>query len=41
MPRVRIGPTLPDHETLDAEIARLRDLGVSELRNRWHTVFGR
>ena len=26
---------------LDAEIARLRDLGVSELRSRWHTVFGK
>ena len=41
MPRVRIGPALPDRKHLDAEIARLRDLGVSELRSRWHTVFGR
>ena len=41
MPRVRIGPALPDHKTLDAEIARLRDLGVGELRSRWHTVVGR
>src|SRR3954469_12842792 len=41
MPRVRIGPALPDRKTLDAEIARLRDLGVAELRYRWHTVFGR
>ena len=41
MPRIRIGPALPDRKSLDAEIARLRDLGVSELRSRWHTVFGR
>ena len=41
MPRVRIGPATPDRETLDAEIARLRDLGVTELRRRWQTAFGR
>jgi Protein of unknown function (DUF2924) len=41
MPRVRIGPAPPDRKTLDAEIARLRDLGLTELRNRWHTVFRR
>jgi len=41
MPRIRIGPALADRKSLDAEIARLRDLGVSELRSRWHTVFGR
>jgi hypothetical protein len=41
MPRVRIGPALPDRKSLDAEIARVRDLGVTELRNRWRTVFGR
>jgi hypothetical protein len=41
MPRVRIGPAAPDRDTLDAEIARLRDLGIPELRNRWRTVFGR
>jgi hypothetical protein len=41
MPRVRIGPVPPDRETLDAEIARLRDLGITELRRRWQTVFGR
>jgi Protein of unknown function (DUF2924) len=41
MPRVRIGPALPDRKSLDAEIARVRDLGVTELRSRWHTVFGR
>src|SRR6478735_1094718 len=41
VPRIRIGPALPDRKSLDTEIARLRDLGVSELRSRWHTVFGR
>ena len=41
MPRVRIGPALPDRKTIDIEIARLRDLDVGELRSRWHTVFGR
>ena len=41
MPRVKIGPALPDRETAAVEIARLRDLDIGELRNRWHTVFGR
>lgn len=41
MPRVRIGPATPDRETLDAEIARVRDLGIAELRRRWQTAFGR
>src|SRR3982074_391928 len=41
VPRIRIGPALPDRKSLDAEIARLRDLGVSELRSCWHTVLGR
>ena len=41
MPRVRVAPALPDRMTLDVEIARLRDLDVGELRNRWHNVFGR
>jgi hypothetical protein len=41
MPRVRIGPAQPDRKTLDAEIARLRDLDVGELRNRWHTILRR
>ena len=41
MPRVKIGPALPDRKTLDVEIARLRDLDVGELRARWHTVLGR
>jgi Protein of unknown function (DUF2924) len=41
MPRVKIGPALPDRQTIDAEIARLRDLDLRALRARWHTVFGR
>jgi Protein of unknown function (DUF2924) len=41
MPRVRVGPAIPDRKTLDVEIARLRDLDVGELRRRWHTVFRR
>ena len=41
MPRVKIGPALPDRATLDVEIARLRDLDVTELRSHWQVVFGR
>jgi hypothetical protein len=41
MPRVRIGPALPDREALDVEIAQLRDLDVQRLRSRWQTAFGR
>jgi len=41
MPRMRIGPALPDREKIDAEIARLRDLGVKALRAQWHNVLGR
>src|SRR5437879_5338338 len=41
MPRVKIGSALPDRKVFDAEIARLRDLDVGDLRARWHTVFRR
>jgi Protein of unknown function (DUF2924) len=41
MPRVMIDPTVPDRESLDNEIVRLRGLEVGELRARWHTVFRR
>jgi hypothetical protein len=41
MPRVVIDPAVPDRASLDNEIARLRGLGVGELRARWHTVFRR
>src|SRR5215470_11078322 len=41
MPRVVIDPAVPDREALDTEIARLRGLGVGELRAKWHTAFRR
>ena len=41
MPRVVIDPAVPEREVLDTEIARLRGLGVGELRARWHTAFRR
>jgi Protein of unknown function (DUF2924) len=41
MSRVTIDPAVPDRESLDIEIARLRGLDVGELRARWHTVFRR
>jgi hypothetical protein len=41
MGRVVVDPALPDRESLDSEIARLRGLDVGELRARWHTVFRR
>jgi Protein of unknown function (DUF2924) len=41
MPRVKIGPALPDRTTIDVEIARLRNLDVRQLQSRWHNVFGR
>jgi Protein of unknown function (DUF2924) len=41
MPQVRIGPAPPDRQSIDVEIARLRDLDVKALRAQWHNVFGR
>jgi hypothetical protein len=41
MPRGMIGPAVPNGESLDNEIARLRGLDVGGLRARWHTVFRR
>jgi hypothetical protein len=41
MPRVRIAPAPPDRESIDVEIARLRDLDVASLQSRWHTALGR
>jgi Protein of unknown function (DUF2924) len=41
VPRVNIGPALLDRKQLDVEIARLRDLDITALRSRWHTVLGR
>src|SRR3954462_1530103 len=41
MPRVKVGPALPDNKTLDIEIARLRDLDIRGLQACWHNAFGR
>src|SRR5580698_5890964 len=41
MPRLKIAPASPDRESIDVEIARLRDLDVASLQSRWHTVLGR
>jgi hypothetical protein len=41
MPRVAISPALPTRDKLDVEIARLRDLDVDGLRERWQVLFGR
>src|SRR5262245_28030554 len=41
MPRLKIGPKSSDRQSLDVEVARLRDLDVSKLRAGWQTVFGR
>jgi hypothetical protein len=41
MPRVKIGPALPDRKALDVEIARMRDLDIADLQARWHAVFRR
>lgn len=41
MPRVKIRSASPVLKLIDAEIARLRDLSVGELRTRWRTMFKR
>ena len=41
MSRVRIAPSKEDGVTIEAEVARLRDLDLSALRARWHTAFRR
>jgi hypothetical protein len=41
MPRVKVGPALPDKKTLDIEIAHLRGLDIRGLSARWHNAFGR
>ena len=40
MPRIKIGPALPDRNSLDEEIARLRGLDLGALRAHWRNVFG-
>jgi hypothetical protein len=41
MPRVKVNAARPNRKSIEIEIARLRGLGLGELRARWHTVFGR
>jgi hypothetical protein len=41
MPRTKVRPTPSDRETIDIEIARVRDLDVTGLQARWRTVFRR
>jgi hypothetical protein len=41
MPRGKFGRARPERNTINVEIARLRELDVAALRARWHTVFGR
>ena len=41
MPRVKIDPVVADRTTLEVEIARLRDLDMSDLKARWQAAFGR
>jgi hypothetical protein len=40
MPRVRIATDTRESESVDVEIARLRDLDVEGLRTRWELVHG-
>ncbi len=41
MPRVKIGPSAADQETLQVEISRLRDLDLTALRAAWQNRFRR
>jgi DUF2924 family protein len=41
MAKVKVGSALPNRQTVDVEIALLRDLDVAQLRSRWRIVFGR
>jgi hypothetical protein len=41
MPRVKVGPALPDSKTLELGVARLRHLNLGDLQAHWHTVFRR
>src|SRR5262245_50696564 len=40
MPRARIAAEAPETFSVEAEIARLRDLDAKVLRARWRTSFG-
>ena len=39
MARVKIGPATPEPNSVEVEIAQLRDLDLRSLQTRWHTVF--
>jgi Protein of unknown function (DUF2924) len=41
MPRVKIGPARSDPNSVESEVARLRDLDLDSLRARWHSLVGR
>jgi hypothetical protein len=41
MPRVKVGPALPNGSTLDVEVARLRDLDIASLQARSRNMFRR
>jgi hypothetical protein len=41
MPRVRIAPAEPHRDSIESEIAQLRDLDIAMLRKRWQVIFGR
>jgi hypothetical protein len=41
MPRVRVAPAEHSQETIESEIAPLRDLDAVTLRKRWQMVFGK
>ena len=41
MPLVRIASEEPDRDSIESEIAQLRDLDIGMLRRRWQVVFGR
>lgn len=41
MARVKIDPLTTDGDTIEVEIARLRELDLASLRARWHTAFRR
>ena len=41
MPRVKPGPAEPHRDTIEVDIARLRDFDLGALRARWQSVFRR
>jgi hypothetical protein len=41
MPRAKVRPGTPDRQGLETEIARLRDLDISQLQAKWQSVFRR